>query len=127
MKTVKEIKVEELTDIIAAYLPEIRMAGLCVAKGTLSEEEVHNIFETIGQGKYIQDALQLLEETEPMRKSVSYTIVYPGCTSDISFEVVNTQLRCPSPHGYLGHIFTYDTSGNVVRQLTLRNLSLNAH
>jgi hypothetical protein len=120
---IRHLEKSQLTDLVRSHLPNTRFEDVHIWDGMISEQQLRDILNTVTQRGYDRDALTVLEPLEPARKSVAYQITYPGSTEDITFEVVNTQMKGPSPHGYLGHIFRYDKAGNEVRQVTIEQLS----
>ena len=99
----------ELTDLVRKHLPNTRFGDVHIWDGRISEQQLRDILDTISQRGYDRDALEVLGVLEIARKSVSYKVIYPGLEEDIIFEVVNTQMSGPSPHGYSGHIFGNDS------------------
>lgn len=123
MKEIKEISNATLTEIVKEE-QRIRFGALYVWTGTVRVDEFGDAFQAIKRGNYIEDAINLLSDITKSRSAVSYDVIYPNQREFMTFEVVNTQSRGPSPHGFLGHLFTYDSQGNQVRQVTLENLSV---
>ncbi len=123
MNMIRQLGKSELHDLIKKHLPNTRFEDAHIWEGMISEQQLRDVLDTITHSGYDRDALQILGVLDPARTAISYQIIYPGSTGDIIFEVVDTQRNGPSPHGYLGHIFRHDRTGNELRQLTLEQLS----
>ncbi len=122
MIQIKEYTQNLLKFAVQHSLSDLEFAAINLWEGTMSEDELTHSLDYLNQHGVVKDAITLLLGTASSRLSICYGITFPGMSRRITFEVVNTQFEGPSPHGFLGHLYTTDETGKDVRQLTIDNM-----
>lgn len=126
MEPIRQLSNPELIALIRNHLKGVNFVYANVWDGSICDRELESVLDVLEARDYARDALNLLNDLRVKRKSVSYLISNPLLQSsgleEVHFEVVDTQVRGPSPHGILGHFYTYGRDGKETRQLTLEML-----
>ena len=119
MNNLKKLDSRRLTEIVGEEIPELKFEGVFAWKGSISEREFRDSLKTIRNRNYLQDAIEFFSDTKKQRRAISHDIVYPEQKRDITFQVVDTQSRGPSPHGLIANLYTYNNKGESVKQIAI--------
>ncbi|MBR9704973.1 hypothetical protein GOV12_06170 [Candidatus Pacearchaeota archaeon] len=116
----------EIEESVRTKLPELNHFNVGFFDGGINNKTLVEILQTIHDKSFLGDAIGLLSDSSSCRSSVTYD-VYAHAEEDLSdfqLQVIDTQRKGPSPHGYIAHIYAHNGDGERIRQLTLSNISL---
>ncbi len=87
----------------------------------ITPTELTAAIQYIRDNKLVQDSLDLLSGTTPLRSSVSYQIIFPNQTRDLKFRVDWRQ----GPNVFVGYIQSKNHVGDDVSQARMYGMRLN--
>ena len=106
-------------DILGKEFPELGVDSTDIY-GDIKQSELTEVIRYIRTMKLFQDAISLIPDSEPLRNSVTYPVIFPDQVRELSFRVDWVQ----GPMVYVGRIQSQDHSGEEITQARMYGMRL---